>query len=38
MWLEKNAPHGDLQGADVALTGALAPFIGGMVAHETCAS
>ena len=37
VWLEKIQPHADLRGVDVALTGALHPSIGGMVAHQTCA-
>jgi hypothetical protein len=31
------APHCDLKGVDVGLTGLLNPSIEGMVAHQTCA-
>jgi hypothetical protein len=37
VYLKKVEPHPDLMGVDVALTGALDPSIGGMVAHQTCA-
>jgi hypothetical protein len=37
-WLDKIAPHPDLRGVDVTLTAPLYPSIGGMVAHQRCAS
>jgi hypothetical protein len=36
-WLQSIAPHFDLKGVEVRMTGLLNPSIGGMVAHQTCA-